>query len=428
MIKKLLIFVLFISGCSEHENEICKQCFIMTISDALPVQFWINGVETFNQKEVCGINSNCFCQPFQCDDEIRIQFQRDEDLTEADFTTNATQYSQTSISSDRADWVTTNCNVTVDVSHPNGSEILYVENFLPEGRTFDFDYAVAGNGNYTAGGGNALSVSLCFFDSAFSILPGSANLMSASGVSKSESGTATITVPANASYFGILVAAATISAGSYNIKVTNLNIDLNDLYDLVIYNDSEVEVERLDFGNPAFGLYELSFVPSGIGLCDGKFRLSIVDSTDEELATSDCIDIRETHDCSQLIRYKNSKDFAGIEYTDFSPTSEFYIRIPAVFFHEQNTEESEQHETSGQTIVRLRNEIKLKKLLEIGYMPDYMHRKMLLVLAHDTIEIDGESWVKTDAYEKIEPTNKRYPLKMAEVLLTQQGYIKRNIL
>lgn len=46
----------------------------MTFSDALPVQFWLTGCETFNEREVDGIYSACFCQPINCDDEITIQF------------------------------------------------------------------------------------------------------------------------------------------------------------------------------------------------------------------------------------------------------------------------------------------------------------------------------------------------------------------
>lgn len=46
----------------------------MTISDSIPIQFWLNGQETFNEKSVCGITKqDCFCQPFQCSDIITLQ-------------------------------------------------------------------------------------------------------------------------------------------------------------------------------------------------------------------------------------------------------------------------------------------------------------------------------------------------------------------
>lgn len=54
----------------------------MTFSDALPVQFWLEGCATFNESESFAIYSQCFCQPWQCDDEIKIQLQ---DTTGLDF-------------------------------------------------------------------------------------------------------------------------------------------------------------------------------------------------------------------------------------------------------------------------------------------------------------------------------------------------------
>lgn len=47
----------------------------MTFSDALPVQFWLTGCQTYNQYEAEGVHHICWCQPWNCDDEITIQFQ-----------------------------------------------------------------------------------------------------------------------------------------------------------------------------------------------------------------------------------------------------------------------------------------------------------------------------------------------------------------
>lgn len=46
----------------------------MTSSDSQPIQFWADGVETFNEKDVCGlVKQDCFCQIFQTDDTITVQ-------------------------------------------------------------------------------------------------------------------------------------------------------------------------------------------------------------------------------------------------------------------------------------------------------------------------------------------------------------------
>jgi len=50
---------------------------MISISDAIPVQFWLNGVESFNIKDEPGIEHQCFFQLFNADDEIRIQLTDD---------------------------------------------------------------------------------------------------------------------------------------------------------------------------------------------------------------------------------------------------------------------------------------------------------------------------------------------------------------
>lgn len=47
----------------------------MIFSDALPVQFWLTSCETYNEKEVPGVFTRCFCAPFNASDEITVQFQ-----------------------------------------------------------------------------------------------------------------------------------------------------------------------------------------------------------------------------------------------------------------------------------------------------------------------------------------------------------------
>lgn len=47
----------------------------MTISDAIPVQFWLTGDTTFNESNpICGLTDVCFCQPFNASDELVFQF------------------------------------------------------------------------------------------------------------------------------------------------------------------------------------------------------------------------------------------------------------------------------------------------------------------------------------------------------------------
>lgn len=434
--KYFIIFVVFLLGCSDEHETLKKICnpFRMTISDAIPVQFWVNGVETFNQKEVCGINSVCFCQQFNCDDEIRIQFQEttglrfelvivdsgsieidrlafsevssgvyeisfvpseidvcdenvrfiiEQDVLSILTSADDSDYLQT-VTSD-TDWTTSTDPSSVGFSVPpnqsSTSEYLYkaISPFIA-GETINL-HSIIGY-SFTPGAGGqtvTISASVAFLNNALDLISGENILIvpaSGSPGSGTQDETNSLLIPTNATYLAIT--ATVVAAGGISNASASVNIQT----------------------------WEVDYYQS---------------------ATSDCIDVKQSHDCTTLIRYDNAKDFAGIEYTDFSPTAEFYLRIPAIFFHETNTEEEESFEESTENIVRLRNEIKVKRLLDIGFMPHYMHRKLNLILAHDTIEIDGENWIKRDPYEK-DPGNKRYPLKKASVLLTQKDYIKRNIL
>jgi hypothetical protein len=84
MLKKISIFVLlFLLPQEETEGASYKES--MLISDALPVQFWPEGCDTYNESENYGIHPICWLQPLTCSDEIKIQFQ-DEEATALNFT------------------------------------------------------------------------------------------------------------------------------------------------------------------------------------------------------------------------------------------------------------------------------------------------------------------------------------------------------
>ena len=139
---------------------------------------------------------------------------------------------------------------------------------------------------------------------------------------------------------------------------------------------------------------------------------------------SDCIHIADTHDCSVLISYSNSSDFDGLIYTDPSPNETFYLRIPAMFFEEDNPQEQEDLELSNGVIVTLRQSIMEKRKLKTGYMPNYMHRKLQKILMHDSVYIDGDYWKKRDSYDT-SPIEK-YNLKTASVFLTKYDSVEKN--
>lgn len=247
----------------------------MILSNAQPVQFWETEEETFNNLEVDGITPVCFCQPWNCDDEIKVQFQ-----------------------------------------------------------------------------------------------------------------------------------AAT--GGSYALW------DATNSVNLVSFTE-----------DGATGVYNASFIPGVEGICDEKITLEIRNGG--TVAYSDLLDIRTSHDTTKLITYYNSSDFAGLVYEDASPITQFFLRVPAMLFRATRPQEEEVHPLSDDTFIRVWSRMEKKVKLEVGYVPDYMHEKLQLILMHDSVRIDGLYWVRRDPYEKAEG-NRKYPLERANVLLTDKEFIKRNLL
>jgi hypothetical protein len=144
---------------------------------------------------------------------------------------------------------------------------------------------------------------------------------------------------------------------------------------------------------------------------------------------SDCLDIRTSHNESLLIDYTNQRNFAGIKYGDESPDPAFSIRIPAIFFETRFPQEGEETDLSSGDVIPLNSEVKEQRQISTDRMPNYMHRKIALVLQHQSLYIDGEYWVKgEEVYEKKEPANKRDSFRMYTCWLTRQDFVVRNVL
>lgn len=75
----IFLLVVFLSCQKEELKKECNYCFTMEISDSIPIQFWINGQETFNENPECGLTEVCFCQPFNYNDNIVLQFTDDSE-------------------------------------------------------------------------------------------------------------------------------------------------------------------------------------------------------------------------------------------------------------------------------------------------------------------------------------------------------------
>jgi hypothetical protein len=413
------------------------------ISNALPVKFWTDPDNSFNNKEVCGVEPICWCQPFECDDEILIQF---TDITETedpeietipipDLPALSTWLTR-SISGTRPDW-TEGAVPTVDidgVGFPLGvtSEVIYAEYEFLAG--YDYEISLEFDRTIHAGVNNPRTATLRIYDEDFNTI--------FTETLAAGAGTNIITINFTATEDCAIIGFHFGSGTDVTIDLTDLSGDRTGLeiiedpgprsYELSITDSDDSEITSIPFEALSLGsynyLYSLSFIPNDEEICNQQIKLKIVDtdaSPDEVVASTDCLDIRTTQTCTLQIAYTNSKNFNNLIYDDVSPEIIFYIRIPAIFFEEDNPAEQEDHELSSGEIVRLYNKLEKRKKLDIGFLPPYMHEKIQLILMHDSITIDDAEWIRREVYEKIEG-NKRYPLKRAMVYLHDKNFIKEN--
>lgn len=414
--KYFFIFALFLIACSDV-NERCPT-FEVTISDALPIQFWLADCETYNEKEVCGVHHKCWCHPWNCDDELTIQFtdtavseyvlrvfnSDNEVIEEIPFDTTQftedpfadTPFSEwTNVISGGSAW-SISSTPSVSVNNSGGatskiSDYLRRPMVLPPG-TYTITYDISSLVTST--------LWLRFRKDGVNVGSASLNFISP------DQGSVNITLTEESDEFIVYLSVPAFSTGS--VTIDELFQSLRILRDPV---------------------YTASFVPSDFSICNQQVYFKIVEvgiSPENEIAKSDCINIMPDHNCTTLIEYSNNRNFAGLVYEDVSPAQSFKTRVPAIFFHERFPEEDNVIELS-ESIVHTSGQVKAQRLFDTDYMPYYMHRKLQLIFKQQNIFIENQYWTKEEPYE-VQDGERRWPAKKAKCFLTEKNYVQRAVL
>lgn len=456
VMRKMLTLVLLLSfACSEETEFQCESCINMTISDALPIQFWRNGCQTYNEKESCGVHSFCWNQKFDCDDEIRLQLidtEKDKHIS--------------------LQLIDVDSNLIFETPF---DETEYQEEAGLQFSNTDFPGNITGwnsfngsdrssgtqNGTWSYSAGDAKTGNSNYRTKYFATQnpddvngwPAGDYQITARVIGFSENGPFTAKVfgmPSSSSQTEISSSVTgTISTDGITEQTITISFSLDQYWEYLAFTFDSV----LDVGDVSVTIveisitqvlvysrtvYNLSFIPSELSpeICDQKVQFVIVDdnTSPAEIAKSDYVEFSSNLTCTQLLKYRNQRNFAGIDYvnlvTNTSPAQDeyFYIRVPAVFFHERQQGESEALELSNSKYISINGVLRQQKLLELDYMPYYMHKKIQLILMHQYLE-DVETstrWTKQENYE-VPEGNKRYPLKMAKVWLTERDFVARNV-
>lgn len=468
VMRKIITLVLLLSfACSEETEFRCESCINMTISDAMPIQFWLNDCPTYNEKESCGVHSFCWNQKFDCDDEIRLQVINNEEdqelslqllneagelVTEIPFEAEEInisiteevdlQFSTTDFTSGLGDWVNYNGNdggtyIAFTPASPgaraNGSpsstpatKYLSIARNDGSGRGWPpGDYEVRVYAENNSGGTQTLIPQiygmLTSTSQVYVTTYNSGNIPDGGALTEV---TVQFTLDQYYPFIAILFYRGEGPGGGFYMDVNLREIEITE----APTSETYTEYSRT--------IFNMAFIPSELSpeICNEKVQFVIVDdnTSPAEIAKSDFVEFSDNLTCTQLIKYRNQRNFAGIDYenlyTDTSPEEAeyFYLRIPAIFFHEQFPGEDEVAELSDSKIINLNGVMRSQKRLETDYIPYYMHKKIQLILKHQFVEIESQRWTKQDAYE-ITEGNKRYPLKMAKCWLTERNFVARNV-
>lgn len=408
----------------------------MEVSNSLPIQLWVNGEETFNEKDVCGITKVCWCQPVQSEDDIIIQFNENSGTAFYGFIYDSDgnaiinfEFNKIAVLDTyqyHAEFKMSDYSITNNQVHIWIGPISEIPVISSEFETdLDgwtqipslYDWEWANSPDYFADGVPGYAIK-------------SLEASDFTSLSNSISLNAGETITIKTQFGGIkdlsdFYLEVYIAEGLTSLQIANYlfekNSGIGDNYRTI--DETIVVPSDLDHYDQVYFIIKGDTEPGNKGYVN-YFRLSYEGiNTDNIVGKTDCLSVRDTHPCTILVNYANATAFDGVP--DSSPMQSFNLRIPAVFFEEQNTQEQEDIELSNDEIVRLYNKVEEKRLLKIGFMPHYMHRKLLLALVHDFVTIDGKEWIKRDEYKKNEG-NRHYPLKSAEVLLTDKNFIKEN--
>lgn len=410
----LLIFALLIA-CRDEDNHLPCKSVAIQISDANPIQFWPVDCETYNEHEVCGIHPKCWCHPWECDDEIPVQFTNTEDadyllgvydsddslITTIPFTKHdplqVSDLSEGSQTGSGDAW-TIDADPSVVITGLNSKTLRIPLTGACANTDYVFPYSIQ------TSGGAAGELFIRAYDSLLNIILPEKQIVFAAGSQlfegdfEFEGGSV---IPAYIGFFSFVI------SGTKTITINSASVN----------------------GGTSTYVYETTFTPSETSpdFCNQKVQLKVIQevSPEEVVLKSDCIDIADNQNCTTVIDYSNNRNFAGLIYTGLCDVPTFKIRVPAIFFHEQFPEEDEAMElTTG--IQKTSGTLKVQRLFDTDYMPYYMHKKLQLIFKHQFITIDGLSWLKEEKYD-IQPGERRWPIKKAKCFLTQD-YIQRAVL
>src|SRR5688572_31499877 len=393
----------------------------MTLSDAIPVQFWLVDCDTYNEEERYGQNSRCFCAPWQCDDEIKVQLQDDPGKTlallivdeegsiidsKAMSESPAGIYSVSFIPSENTPEICSRDKIQLKIRAESGFQPVT----LP---ALDL-WATDGGAGSPWTTGATPSIDSTIFGTTSEKLYVDYPYIAGQQYRIIVNFTCTNNVIGNLSVYAVDGS----NTPFFTQTTTGFNAGANSTTALIF--TATTDTTRIAVALTFSGSSSTNTITSVEG--SKTVGSSVV------LAKSDCLSLLEEQVGTVLLAYSNHRNYAGIRNSNGSPDLTFYLRIPAVFNEERFPETDEPLQLSNNRIISLNSQVKAQKLLETDQLPNYMHLKVKEVLKHQFVTIESKDYVKEEPYEQMENANKKWPFRRYNCWLTEKEYVVRNIL
>lgn len=416
MFNRLIILALLFLA-SEKTSSQSFQGFLMTFSDALPVQWWLANCSTYNQHEAAGVHHKCFFHPWECSDEIKTQFLDDAGQN---YTLLVLDEDEDVIDELDVDEISSGVYYiayTPAIASPGVCDekiqLQMRKNAGSQGISLPTLAGWANSGGagdpWTLGASPSIVIDfagttseILFVDFAFIV-----------GVSYS----ITVNFTSTANLIGLFTIRALDSSNNTIFSESTSGVGSGS-------NVSDTLTFTATSSTTRIGI-SLTLALAGTITINSTIATRSVGS-EVVVANTDWLDVRLDHPSTVLLTYTNHRNFAGINYESSSPDNDLSIRIPAIFFHQRFPEEDEVMELSD-SLLTLNGTLKKQRRLDVDYVPYYFHEKIKLILKHQFISMLDRYWVKEEGYE-IAEGDRKWPIKTARCWLSEKDFVHRNIL
>jgi hypothetical protein len=467
MKKILFITLAMILGCAKPPEGQKQHCFDMTLSDALPVHFFLNEEPTFNEMADSDvIEKFCFNQEFECDDDIKVQLTEDGGGVFNLKVHDEDDEELATIAFDKLDSVYT--------AILNPSEIGIVTESSTFDDTFDHTFVESESGTLSCERLIRLLITkssetpsdIFTFNSGFDGFFNTTDneTENTSGPIANWINTAASLQATTAADFGVKnlrKSGFTIPTVGSRVRITwkinNLSGD-NFYLSMILMDASDTQLANVIFTEEELidnQYHTFEYIADGAAL-DTDHLLILASTTEDEWSSGDVISIDNIEITSlsgesvqartDLIRISSNieenvritygavKNYAGLNYSipkAYGISETFTTRIPGIFFHPKKKSISTAMELSNSQFITTSTMLQKKRLLQIQDMPEYMHDMLELILNHAAIGsviINNVEWKRDagDDYVLSEDRPDSYPLYAAEVVLSRRNGIKRN--